>query len=191
MTAPGGWQDAAEWPGSLPGDLLMGTVFGMVPADDITEPVGNSFPGEDRSAEWPTHARWFGVLIAALGLGLLVTAVALPPASAGLGTHKQLGLPSCNWITTMDLPCPTCGMTTAFSHTVRGEWPSAFRAQPMGLLLCLVAAMAVIGGTWTALVGNGPGRLIATSWNRWWTWPLVILVVAAWGWKIAVYRGVF
>jgi hypothetical protein len=33
------------------------------------------------------------------------------------------------------LPCPTCGLTTAFAHLARGELPEAVHANPMGVPL--------------------------------------------------------
>ena len=39
------------------------------------------------------------------------------------------------------LPCPTCGMTTAFAHTVRGRWLAAARAQPAGFVAAIATAL--------------------------------------------------
>lgn len=133
--------------------------------------------------------RLIGLMVALVGIAILSVAASLTPADSGLGTHRSLGLPACNWITMMDLPCPTCGMTTAFSNTVRGDWISGFRAQPLGLVFCVVVAMAVIGGLWTTVSGSGPGGLVATAWNRWWTWGLLAFAVLAWVWKIVDHRG--
>jgi len=70
------------------------------------------------------------------------------------------------------------------------QWGEAFMAQPMGLVLCILTAMVVVGGLVVALTGAPLGRLLSTAWNRWWTWGLILMVVAAWGWKVAVHRGV-
>ena len=137
----------------------------------------------------PTRNRLIGLLFAVIGIAILSVAAALTPAEEGIGTHRSLGLPQCNWITMMDVPCPTCGMTTAFSNTVRGDFVSGFRAQPLGLVFCVIVAMAVIGGLWTAVLGRGPGGLLAAAWNRWWTWGLVAFAVLAWVWKIVDHRG--
>ena len=133
--------------------------------------------------------RLIGLMFAVVGIAILSVAASLAPAESGLGTHRSLGLPQCNWITMMDVPCPTCGMTTAFSNTVRGDWVSGFRAQPLGLVFCVIVAMAVVGGLWTVVFGRGPGGLIAAAWNRWWTWGLVAFAVLAWAWKIVDHRG--
>jgi hypothetical protein len=49
----------------------------------------------------------------------------------------------------LGIPCPTCGMTTAFVHFAHGRLPASFHAQPAGFLLALtllaVAAFAVEG----------------------------------------------
>ena len=133
---------------------------------------------------------WLGLAASIAAAAVLIIAANLSPSEAGLGTHQRLGLPPCGWIVSMDLPCPTCGMTTSFSHTVRGQWGAAFMVQPMGLVLCIVTAMVLVGGLVIAITGAPLGRLLSTAWNRWWTWGLIIMVVAAWGWKVAVHRGV-
>jgi len=40
-------------------------------------------------------------------------------------------------------PCPTCGMTTAWAHLMRGNWFDACRANTGGVLLGLLAIVAV------------------------------------------------
>ena len=35
-----------------------------------------------------------------------------------MGTHQQLGLPPCNFVTLTGYPCPACGMTTSFALLV-------------------------------------------------------------------------
>src|SRR5204863_3314928 len=78
--------------------------------------------------------RRLGGLLVALGAaGVLGVALWLNPAPDGHGTHTQLGLPPCAWAVALNRPCPTCGMTTAFSFGVRGRLAEAFQAQPFGL----------------------------------------------------------
>jgi len=74
--------------------------------------------------------------ILALGLiGVLATARILTPDPRGFGTHTQLGLGACAFQELMDTPCPACGMTTAFSFSVRGLWVDAWRANPAGSVI--------------------------------------------------------
>ena len=154
--------------------------------------VGLTGPGDPATLRqwWRQPGRWWGLALAISAATVLVIASSLAPADQGLGTHRDLGLPACNWIVFMDVPCPTCGMTTSFSHSVRGQWASAFVAQPMGLVLCLVTAMVFLGGMVVAFTGAPLGRMVASAWNRWWTWGLIIALVLAWLWKIALHRGI-
>jgi len=78
-------------------------------------------------------------------LGLLITAARLTPDPKGHGTHRQLGLPPCTVVSWFGVRCPSCGMTTAFSHMVRGQVAGAVRANAGGALLALAA---VVAGPW-------------------------------------------
>ena len=82
--------------------------------------------------------RLIALAIAAAAASVLGVAAYLEPSPAGLGTHSQLlNLPSCGWIAAMDIPCPTCGMTTAFSHVADGNLLAAVITQPLGALLAM------------------------------------------------------
>jgi hypothetical protein len=109
----------------------------------------------------------------------------LTPAPRGFGTHQQLGAGPCGMLLLTGLPCPTCGMTTAFSHTVRGQWLRAFCVQPAGFLLALatIAAVFVLGGV--VVKGRWPQ---APLWLTPYRLFLVVLVllVGGWAFKIAV-----
>jgi len=127
--------------------------------------------------------------VAVTALVLLSIAYFLNPAEKGIGTHQQLGLPQCGWIFAADIPCPTCGMTTAWSHTVRGELPTAFITQPMGMLLAFVAFFVAVGGLVTACTGYSfqlllykfsPSRLFIF---------VITLAFLAWGFKILLHKG--
>ena len=81
------------------------------------------------------------LLLVAWGVFLLAgfsLAVSLAPNPAGFGTHQQLGLPPCSFQTMFGIPCPSCGMTTSFSHFVRGQWLRAAAANLGGLLLAIL-----------------------------------------------------
>jgi hypothetical protein len=140
-------------------------------------------------ADGLARRRWAGgamALGAALPLGL---AAALTPAEGGLGTHEQLNLPPCSWISMADLPCPTCGMTTAFAHAADGNLPASFMAQPLGFLLALATAMALFLGTYVALTGSlilrHAGRLLTPRA----AWAFAALAMLAWGFKVLSYKG--
>lgn len=133
-----------------------------------------------------TRGRLLAVATALLAASPLVTAATLSPAPLGHGTHQALGLPACGWQTAMGLPCPTCGMTTAFAHAVRADFLSAAIAQPAGLLLSLLAAMACLGGAFAAITGAPMQRLGATMLRPAVIWVLLAIVLAGWGFKLFV-----
>ena len=117
-------------------------------------------------------------------LAVLGVAIYLKPDPRGWGTHSQLGGWECGMPIATGYPCPTCGMTTAFAHTVRGQWWSAFHAQPAGFLLCL-AVMAATGLAASSLISGKSWRI---NWYR--ISPTrtalvgVGLLLAAWAYKI-------
>lgn len=72
-------------------------------------------------------------------VAMLLVARQLTPSPLGFGTHQQLGLPPCGSITFFDIRCPACGMTTAWSLALHGQWSDAWRANAGGLALLLIA----------------------------------------------------
>lgn len=84
----------------------------------------------------------FGAI--ALGAAaVLVVARLLAPSSGGVGTHRALGLPPCGFLVWTGVPCPSCGLTTAFAHLAHLELGPALRAHPLGLPL-FVLALALV-----------------------------------------------
>ena len=90
-------------------------------------------------AKRPLGWRTRGVLlIVAAGLaGLLGLSRTLVPDPRGFGTHLQLGLRPCTFITVTGRLCPTCGMTTAFAWMTRGRVDQSWRANPAGCVFAL------------------------------------------------------
>ncbi|HVA51097.1 MAG TPA: DUF2752 domain-containing protein [Pirellulales bacterium] len=78
----------------------------------------------------------------------------LRPDPNGFGTHRQLGLPPCTFVWLFGVRCPSCGMTTSWSHAVRGEWIQALGSNVGGTLL---AAAAMIAAPWL-LISAARGR---------------------------------
>ncbi|AMV33862.1 hypothetical protein VN12_17165 [Pirellula sp. SH-Sr6A] len=117
---------------------------------------------------------------------LLTIAAQLSPATEGLGTHRQLGLPGCTWMEVWGVRCPSCGMTTSWSLAMRGDWVAAARANPAGLLLFFQAWITAFYWAWASVRG--------TSYrSRWFAMGSVGLMVVAlvvaiadWLWKLTV-----
>ncbi len=127
------------------------------------------------------------VVVGAVLVGLLATAASLRPASRGYGTHQQLGLPPCTLQVWYGFRCPSCGMTTSWSHMMRGQVASAVRANAGGALLAAVAAVC------------GPWMLASGIWGRWlWGPPrelptmivgIAIIVTTVIDWSVRLYFG--
>ena len=128
----------------------------------------------------------FKLLLVAGACWVLVTAMGVQPDERGYGTHEDLGMEPCGYLLKHGHPCVTCGMTTAFSHTVRLQLPHAFQASPAGMLLCL---LLIAFPAWMihSIVTGSP-------WLRFLLWPygklipvvLFLLILASWLYKIMV-----
>lgn len=133
--------------------------------------------------------RVVATVVGGAALGLLSLAAWMEPSAAGHGTHQQLGLPKCDWIARFDLPCPTCGMTTAFAHATEGNFVASFLSQPLGFLLALATAASLLVSVYVVWTGSPVARIFA----RWWTNRMIFVLVAAillsWGFKILQVKG--
>ncbi|GIX02958.1 MAG: hypothetical protein KatS3mg112_1895 [Thermogutta sp.] len=104
----------------------------------------------------------FGLVV----LGLLGVAWELQPSPSGFGTHEQLGLPRCAMVRWFGLRCPTCGMTTAWSHWVRGQWREALQASVSGTILAMAAAVVGLAAVVSGLTGIGGPRISMAAFNQ-------------------------
>jgi hypothetical protein len=114
-------------------------------------------------------------------------AARLSPDERGFGTHEQLGLPACQFRTLTGWNCPHCGMTTSFSHFVRGQWVRAFRVNASGLVLALISVSVAIWGLTVGLTGYwfGPHDPMAVL-IRGIMWYLVLTLVL---WVVQLIPG--
>jgi hypothetical protein len=146
---------------------------------------------ESNSSPSPRSRRIQALLVGTGAIVILAIAAWLSPSADGVGTHKELGLPPCGWIVAADIPCPTCGMTTAFSYTVRGNFLSAFKTQPFGLFLAVCVAITGILGFTIAFTG----RPKTSFWYHWMTTKTLFIIAGlaafAWVYKILAHRGWF
>jgi hypothetical protein len=149
-------------------------------------PVG----GRRDAAQWLPRSRRLVALGVFVGCSIVLgVAAVLTPSASGIGSHEQLGLPACGWIAIADMPCPTCGMTTAFAHAADGQVLAAVRAQPLGGLLALAVAMTWLVCIQIMMTGSRIGGVFARLWSLKTAWAIAGLVVLAWGYKIALHKG--
>lgn len=133
--------------------------------------------------------RLIAAAIGLVGLGVLAVAGSLNADRDGLGTHTQLGLPACSLKVFADVPCPTCGMTTAFAYAADGRLIQSFITQPAGALLAMATAMASIVGFYVATTGMPIDRWLGWL-GRWRSvWIVAGLMLGAWLYKMVVYQG--
>jgi hypothetical protein len=136
-----------------------------------------------------TTRRLIGAVAALTSGALLTVAALLTPSDAGMGTHQQLFSSPCAWITGVDCPCPTCGMTTSFAHAADGNLFASFLAQPLGSLLALATAMTFLLGSFTAATGSRIGHRLTRLWRPRMVWIIAALVIGSWIYKIIWYKG--
>ncbi len=143
-------------------------------------------PVTARPVTRPIAVRLWATLVLVGCLAVLGLALYLAPAPRGYGTHEALfGTGPCGMLVMTGLPCPTCGMTTSFSHVVRGQWLRAFYVQPAGFMLALGTIALVVICIWTLIRGHWP---LTTFWliNPYRIFlALLVLLVGGWAFKIA------
>jgi hypothetical protein len=116
-----------------------------------------------RRPQWERLGPGGRVLVAtaaALFVLLFLLGWLLDPDPRGFGTHEQLGLRPCLTAWLVHVPCPFCGMTTAFSQMAHGHVVEAFVCQPAGALFfvscvagfLMCVAFSIRGQWYVALV---------------------------------------
>lgn len=76
-------------------------------------------------------------------------------------------------------------MTTAFAHAANADFAQAAQAQPAGLLLCFLAALAVVGGVYAAVTGAAMQRPLTVLMQPKMIWIGLGVLVLGWLYKIA------
>jgi hypothetical protein len=127
--------------------------------------------------------RLLAAFLGLIALAVLITAAHLPPDPSGMGTHRQLGLPPCGWLLATGYPCPTCGMTTAFSNAAHAQPRAALAAQPFGAIFAVATAIFFWGAIHVAVFGSNLGRLFERLLAPKYLWPALGLFLAAWAYK--------
>ena len=146
--------------------------------------AGNAASSAQRLGAAP---RALAALVAMGCLSVLVLASRLPPSPTGVGSHRALGLESCQFLESTGVPCMSCGMTTSFSWFARGNLLASLYVQPMGAVLAAMTACCVWAGLYVAFTGRPVYRLLRLAPGRYYLIPLLMFAVLAWGWKIFIH----
>jgi Protein of unknown function (DUF2752) len=149
----------------------------MVPAPETQLEHPSGVPAVRPALTWVVRG---GLIVTAAALAaLFVVALRIDPYGPGgapltMGTHRQLGLPPCNFHRLTGLPCPSCGMTTSFALLVRGDIGPSLKANAIGTLLALTC------------LGLIPWSFVSAARGRW----LWIRAVEPWLlWGVIVFVG--
>lgn len=129
-----------------------------------------------------------GLLAIVLWSGLALGAW-MQPSDKGHGTHRQLGLPPCSWMMMYDMPCASCGMTTAGSNAAHGRLWTAFRTQPAGATIAILSSVVAAAATVGALYGSPLVAFLFAGLGPSAAWFAGGGLVLAWGYKILVHQG--
>lgn len=154
-------------------------------AQRFVAPLGSDAPWRHERPALLERLTWAGVAIVAATA--LVMAFRLTPDPSGHGTHVQLGLEPCGMVKILNMPCPSCGMTTSWAWMAHGRPFKAVATQPFGALLFCAAVASV------------PLSLYVNFWRRsafaWLNHPwgfkiaasLLVLFAGSWIYKIATF----
>jgi hypothetical protein len=121
----------------------------MVPPPLLLELAEDEEPLEAPPPAPPARP-WVRFVLIGIGIGWLAVfgvAAWLNPYRDGMAlreaTHRQLGLPECNFKRWTGMPCPSCGMTTSFALLVRGDVANSVRANFAGTVLALIGMIYI------------------------------------------------
>ena len=128
------------------------------------------------------------VIIALIFWAVIITSWTISPAEDGYGSHRQLGIPECQWIKESNTPCPTCGMTTAYSLTFRGRIIAALLTQPAGCILALLHLF--ITGLLSCIAVSGKHPVYFTAWVNYNTLKIILAlaIIILIGWAYTYLR---
>ena len=121
-----------------------------------------------------------------MAVAVLFVAVRLPPDPGGLGTHRSLGLPPCAFLAATGIPCPSCGLTTSFAALAHGDLAAAARANPVGILLFLLAVLFVPAGAWLAVRRVSLRQVFFNRWFDRTALALIVLWIGTWVLRLSI-----
>ncbi|MBK8178706.1 MAG: DUF2752 domain-containing protein [Planctomycetes bacterium] len=136
------------------------------------------------AGHWTVVGLSIAALLALVSLRWLTT-----PDPLGHGTHEQLGLAPCWSMVAWNFPCPGCGVTTAASQWVHGDFAGALATQPFGVLSAILVVCGAVGSLAATVLGRDAWEDLRRLWRGWMGWALVAALLAAWIYKYFSLRA--
>ncbi len=129
------------------------------------------------------------LLFLSVFIAISIAGFILHPSPSGMGTHEELGLPPCGFLTMTGIPCPSCGLTTSITYLLHGYWAMSILSQPFGFILYLtLVSLTVISVC--AMVKRIPFRSVIDSENfEKGQFLLLIMFIVSWIYKIIITKG--
>jgi hypothetical protein len=119
-------------------------------------PLPASKSRKEPSTRPDTADKVFMASLLFLSILLIGIAAFLRPDQRGYGTHEQLRfVPPCGFKKLTGLPCPSCGMTTAFAYMAHGQFFKAAITHPYAAMLFVLLAITGIASL-AGLIFNWP-----------------------------------
>ena len=131
----------------------------------------------------PLGLRVRGAVLLIPCLAVFALARCLTPHQAGYGTHEDLHLPPCGFLSRTGYPCPSCGLTTSMSALTHGQVRSALLAHPFGPIFAAALAAVALCGAGELLAGRDYLRLLRPG--PWWAVAVLVGLLGGWAFKIA------
>lgn len=172
-------------PAARPGDAFATLVPNAITAG-VSQSVIPIYAPPHRPIRLGLYGRALALSVAGTCLAVIVTALQLRPSPEGVGTHQNMGLLACSMLATTGIPCPSCGMTTSFAWFFKGHLLASLYVQPAGFLAAYLTIVVACFSLYEGLTGRPIHRMLRFVAPRWALISGVAIVLAAWGWKIAI-----
>ncbi len=128
------------------------------------------------------------LIILFVAVAVIIGSRALTPDASGYGTHRQLFMLPCFFHALTHLPCPLCGLTTAFTLTAHGQIIEAFESHLLGPPLWAATGLVALASALSLLPGMSClRRMISILHSPEFARRLLLLFLIAWPVNVYLY----